>query len=272
MEVNMGDILYKYTTLESLALILKSKNIRLNPLTVMDDLQEADTADEIKYGKYVFISSWMDQPLESIAMWKLYSDMNCGVRIGLKRNPFKKYTVTNKDIQKILPGANTDGSQINLIVPLKELFNGNYFILNFLYEKSLEKVEYTDDTALLSPQVFNIGNKSVELQSSKLGKYKNTYWEFQNEERYILRFLPIDVKQITPDSNPAEIVYNAFINTKDFLPYYDLQINDDAFTTMDITLSPQFSNGNRILLETLREKYNPNMHIQESALKDRIKL
>ena len=87
-------MLYKYTTLESLALILKSKSIRLNPLTVMDDLQEAESDDDIKYAQYVFISSWMDQPLESVAMWKLYSNMNRGVRIGLKRKPFKKYTVS----------------------------------------------------------------------------------------------------------------------------------------------------------------------------------
>ena len=47
----MDKILYKYTTLESLALILRSKKIRLNPLTVMDDLQEAQSSDEIEYGK-----------------------------------------------------------------------------------------------------------------------------------------------------------------------------------------------------------------------------
>lgn len=81
----MDKILYKYTTLESLALILKSKKIRLNPLTVMDDLQEAQSSDIIEYGKYVFISSWMNQPLESIAMWKLYSNMFSGVRIGIKK-------------------------------------------------------------------------------------------------------------------------------------------------------------------------------------------
>ena len=45
----MGQVLYKYTTLETLALILKSKKIRLNPLTAMDDLQEAETDDEIEY-------------------------------------------------------------------------------------------------------------------------------------------------------------------------------------------------------------------------------
>ena len=85
-------------------------------------------------------------------------------------------------------------TQADLIVPIEECFNDSYFILNFLYEKSLEKVEYTDDPKRLSPKVFTIGNEEIKLASAKLGKYKNTYWEFQNEERYVLRFLPVDVK------------------------------------------------------------------------------
>ena len=269
----MGQVLYKYTTLESLALILKSKKIRLNPLTAMDDLQEAETGDEIEYGKYVFISSWMDQPLESIAMWKLYSNMSSGVRIGLQRYPFKKYTITKQDMERVFPNVEVNGTQADLIVPIEECFNDSYFILNFLYEKSLEKVEYTDDPKRLSPKVFTIGNEEIKLASAKLGKYKNTYWEFQNEERYVLRFLPVDVKQMLgPAVNAADIVYKSFINTKDFLPYYDLKISDEAYCSMEITLSPQFSDGNRVILESLCEKYNPNMRISESALRNRVRL
>lgn len=268
----MGEILYKYTTLESLALILKSKCIRLNPLTAMDDLQEAETSDEIKYGKYVFISSWMDQPLESIAMWKLYSNMSCGVRIGLQRFPFKKYTVTSEDMKKAFPNAEISGTEADLIVPIEECFSDNYLLLNFLYNKSLEKVEYTDESNLLSPKLFDISPQRISMRSAELGKYKNTYWEFQNEERYVLRFLPVDVKKITSEVNAASMVYNAFLNTMEFLPYYDLELNDEAYSSMEITLSPQFSDGNRILLENLCEKYNPHITILESALKGRIKL
>lgn len=269
----MDKMLYKYTTLESLALILKSKSIRLNPLTVMDDLQEAESDDDIKYAQYVFISSWMDQPLESVAMWKLYSNMNSDVRIGLQRYPFIKYTITKQDMKKVFPNAEVNGTQIDLIVPIEECFNDNYFIINCAYEQSLEKVEYTDDPKCLSPKMFAIGNEKIELASAKLGKYKNTYWEFQNEERYILRFLPVDVKQMLgPAVNAADIVYKSFINTKDFLPYYDLKISDEAYCSMEITLSPQFSGGNRVILESLCEKYNPNMRISESALRNRVRL
>ena len=41
---------------------------------------------------------------------------------------------------------------------------------------------------------------------------------------------------------------------------------------MEITLSPQFTMGNRILLEALIDKYNPNLKVHDSVLKDRVKL
>ena len=47
------EYLYRYTSLESLALILKSRQIRLNPLDKMDDLQEQKTADVENLGKFV---------------------------------------------------------------------------------------------------------------------------------------------------------------------------------------------------------------------------
>ena len=55
------EYLYRYTSLESLALILKSRQIRLNPLDKMDDLQEQKTADVENLGKFVFISSWTEE-------------------------------------------------------------------------------------------------------------------------------------------------------------------------------------------------------------------
>lgn len=238
----------------------------------MDDLQEAQSSDEIEYGKYVFISSWMDQPLESIAMWKLYSNMYSGVRIGLKENPFVKYTVNKQDVERVYPSASLKGDSMDLIFPIEECFNGNYFVMNFLYDMCLEKVEYTDNVELLSPQIFNISQQGIEMKSAQLGKYKNTYWEFQNEERYVLRFLPLDVKKITLESNAAQMVYDAFMNKKSFIDYYDLEIRDDAFVSMEITLSPQFTMGNRILLEALIDKYNPNLKVHDSVLKDRVKL
>ncbi len=270
----MDQMLYKYTTLETLALILKSQKIRLNPLTLMDDLQEAENDDEIKYGNFVFISSWMDQPSESIAMWKLYSNMKSGVRIGLQRYPFIRYNVSKEDLQKVFPSlqVKVEGGCGDLIAPIEECFNDDYFIVNCAYEQSLEKVEYTDDPELLSPKMFTIKSNTFSLATAKLGKYKNTYWEFQNEERYILRFIPVDAKKMVTTKNTADVAYKAFTSKKDFIPYFELAIRDDAFYAMEITLSPQFSAGNRVLLDSLCEKFNPGVKILESALQNQVRL
>ncbi len=83
-----------------------------------------------------------------------------------------------------------------------------------------------------------------------VGKYKNTYWEFQKEKRYILRFLPISEKDLRDSNNRAQTAYDAFFKTKEFLSYYDLSIRDDAFQQMEITLAPQFTAGNQVLLDS----------------------
>ena len=75
------EYLYRYTSLESLALILKSRQIRLNPLDKMDDLQEQKTADVENLGKFVFISSWTEESDESIPMWRMYTDPRAGVHL-----------------------------------------------------------------------------------------------------------------------------------------------------------------------------------------------
>ena len=48
--------------------------------------------------------------------------------------------------------------------------------------------------------------------------------------------------------------------------FYDLDIDPRHFADMEITCSPQLSAGNRILLETLVEKFNPTANIVDSEL------
>ncbi len=49
--------LYHYTSLETLALILRNKTICFNNLLYVDDLDEAETEDMGKFGKFVYVSS-----------------------------------------------------------------------------------------------------------------------------------------------------------------------------------------------------------------------
>ena len=75
--------LYHYTNLETLALILENRTIRLMPLTGVDDRQESMTADSSRIASFVFVSCWTDDSKESIPMWRMYASLEAGVRIAL---------------------------------------------------------------------------------------------------------------------------------------------------------------------------------------------
>lgn len=51
----------------------------------MDDLQEQETSDITNVGQFCCISSWTENEAESIPMWKMYSSLESGVRIKLKK-------------------------------------------------------------------------------------------------------------------------------------------------------------------------------------------
>lgn len=84
----VSEYLYHYTNLETLKLILQNKTFRLSSLSRMDDLEEGDTTDFSKLGRFVYISSWTSNPNESLLLWN-YSRDNEGVRLRMKPNIFK---------------------------------------------------------------------------------------------------------------------------------------------------------------------------------------
>lgn len=271
------EYLYHYTSLESLALILKNRTIRLNPLDKMDDIQEQKTADIENIGKFVFISSWTDDVVESIPMWKMYTDPRCGVRIKLRKNPFLKHGTRGSDFEKVLGATLEDEKSrttvMDTFLDLTAMLEGGYVSPQGWSGDILTKIEYTNDLDKLEPSVGSCENGKNRIDLGLLGKYKNTHWRFQNEWRYIMDFVPMNFS-----SNPQQIA-RYFSQTvlqmstgiaEPPFRYYDLDIDPKYFEEMEITCSPQMSAGNRTILETLVERYNPNATILESELLGKI--
>ena len=84
----MAEYLYHYTNLSFLAMILKTKTLRLNSLKNTDDAEEVKTKNSEFLGKYCFVSSWTDDENESIPLWNLYTYNMTGIRIKMCKNPF----------------------------------------------------------------------------------------------------------------------------------------------------------------------------------------
>ena len=258
-------------------LFLKTEPFGLTPLDKMDDIQEQKTADIENIGKFVFASSWTDDVVESIPMWKMYTDPRCGVRIKLRKNPFLKHGTRGSDFEKVLGATLEDEKSrttvMDTFLDLTAMLEGGYVSSQGWSGDILTKIEYTNDLDKLEPSVGSCENGKNRIDLGLLGKYKNTHWRFQNEWRYIMDFVPMNFS-----SNPQQIaryfsqtVLQMFTGIAEPpFRYYDLDIDPKYFEEMEITCSPQMSAGNRTILETLVERYNPNATILESELLGKI--
>lgn len=270
---NENDFLYHYTSIEKLALILKNQTIRLNPLDTMDDLQEGRTSDVKNLGKFIFVSSWTSDSTESIPMWKMYTEPTSGVRIKLRKNPFIRHGTYGGDIEKALKIPAQDEksrtTQADTFLDISELIRGNYFSAQAWGGNILTRVIYTDDIEKLEPKVLSVDGSGTSLSTQPLGMYKNTHWSFQNEWRYKMMFIPMSFQgSMDKMSEHFAGTMMKMISGQCTPPfsYYDLDIAPHCFSEMEITISPQMTAGNRILLESLIEKFNPNAKVLESSL------
>lgn len=270
--MNNTEYLYHYTSIETLALILKNRTIRLNSLDRLDDLQEQQTADIKNIGQFCYISSWTNDPTESIPMWNMYASLNLGVRIKLRKNPFKTYENTAAAISSVLNAPvddNSNGTLFQSFIPLTEMFSNGFISVQALNQNLLHEVEYTDDKEKLYPHVLTQDEEHFTLSLGKLGKYKNLHWSFQNEWRYILIILPLNMNQsIEKSAKDFQMLGNNMKLglAKQPFPYYDMYISDEAFKDMEVTLSPRISLGSKIIVQNLIEKYNPIANLNESSL------
>ena len=267
------DWLYHYTNVETLALILSKKTIRFNALNHVDDLQENETADMKNLGQFCFVSCWTEDPEEQIPMWKMYGNMESGVRIKLKQYPFLEKANTSSELERVMGQSvkdRTNGVSLTSLVTAVEMIEKKVITPGLVKQKNiLFQVEYTTDTSKLYPKVMDRDQNGTRIALGELGKYKNTGWSFQREWRYILLFLPVDISNVAKAERRAAEMVEDMISGTAVLPfsYYDIDLDNKAFSEMEIMLSPKLSSGNRIIVEDLIEKYNPNAKIVESKYK-----
>lgn len=269
---NEREYLYHYTNIETLALILKNHTFRFSSLDKMDDRQEQETADLKNAGQFCYISSWTDDVSESIPMWNMYTSINSGVRIRLKKNPFKLHENTAEELSRVVRAPvtdNTNGTPLKSLIPFADMFLRKYISVGVTPENILHKVEYSAAHDKLYPKLVDFKGDSFSIALGSLGKYKNTHWSFQNEWRYILLIFPFDLNQpVETLGKAAQIMGNNILNglEKQPFPFYDMILDDSAYGEMEITLSPKISAGNRIIVENLVEKYNPSAVVKNSTL------
>lgn len=279
--MDLPKYLYHYTTLDSLALILKYKTIRFNKLTKTDDLEESMTGDLNNLGRYLFVSCWTNSDNESIPLWHMYSRNLSGVRIKLPFIPFKNYVPDyfndprfNRDetVEKI------EDIKFKMYLPIEYLFNDLCHFLAFFNGNEVDVskyiVQYTDDPDLLCPKVLSSEKGKVSISFGDVGKYKRKCWEFQDEWRYRIQAVPLSTKKFEDPNIGEKELQNCLdkISNGYEIPFdhIDLVIDDIAFQEMEITKGPGMSESQTVMLDAIVQKFNPAAKIIESTLKGKI--
>lgn len=265
--------LYHYSTIESLAMILCNKTIRFNNLVDLDDLEEGRSLDLDNPGRLTYASCWTKSRVERIPLWYMYSKNMEGVRIKLPTNPFglePKFAGNNiffiNDEQPLFVKANENNHYA--IVHKKELIGDAFLRI----DNDLE-IEYTDDDAKIKPYLLVRSSDENRQEITILGRVKRSCWDFQEECRYIITVVPkIDAKQ-KKEKGSYEAWRKAY-ESNNMLSFKNLflDIDEEAFTKMEIMMGPGVNEGQKLIIKNLRDKYNPKAKIIESKLTGKIRV
>jgi hypothetical protein len=247
------ELLSHYSSINKLALILKSKKIRFTRLDLVNDPDEGISKDFGKMAFFKFVSCWTGNMEENFALWNMYTDRMRGIRLDLPTPVFNSYEF--------------DGIY-DFMVPEEKFMDYQNGILIYSAQNKPVKIKYTDDEKELFPNIRD----AKGLKASDLGIRKRTIWEFENEVRYVLDIVPFDTSLYERTQN-IFYAYKRYIDQKipPKIEYYDIDINIESFENMKIILGPRCIPGDREIVESLIERYNPKAQIKNSNLTERIK-
>lgn len=275
MYKDVGHKIFHYTSIESLALILKTRKIRFTRLDRVDDVIEAQEHCGINFGKYFFVSCWTEQKTESIPQWNMYSKDMQGVRIELPVYPFYRHRLK---ANPAVTGVTWEGEMMSLLT-FDELLGETYFVPplfsdNFFCGK-VDYIESVNDFYNTAVQKTEHPNGKIGIlinELPKLPRQKSKEWHFQSEYRFHLFALPISsghtkASPYPPGIGLGEIMGDALINNIDpGINYIDVPIDSAAFSQMVVRTAPLCTSGGRICVEALISQLAPEALIEPSAL------
>lgn len=272
---NSPNYLYHYTSIESLALILKNQTFRFRRLDLLDDPEEGKSNDFKRFGRFMFASCWTDISEESLPMWSMYAGQNMkGVRIKLPIHIFSKKYFNNlfyTSNQILVEKDETFFSYIDIENPILK----DYSVVP-IQENLLKEVIYTNNETLLYPNIFiekvsnngHINKETKSINFNNLGRYKQKYWTFQNEYRYMFHIAPWSRDELFNSTLQKHLAIFERLKTNNLnIEYYDESVDFEKFKDMTITMSPKLSDGEKLIVQLLIKEYNPNARIEESIIK-----
>ncbi|WP_155952078.1 DUF2971 domain-containing protein [Pseudoxanthomonas suwonensis] len=252
-----NQLIHHYTSIGALAAILRHKTIRFGRLDTLDDTQEAQSIGGFDFGKMLFASCWVEKPEEDIAQWAMYGDAMKGVRISLPRQPFA-----------LVP-------RLASLHSMQDIRGQGYILLPDLIDNEndfLSRVNYVDDVAAeYASRVEILGNGfRINGRATAIATFKNKYWSFQQEVRFILQASPGPVGWIDDSQWATKFVelaesggWGAFGPETTFI---DRKLATDALDRGEVVLGPLATESDRLIVESLIATLAPGLQLRQSKL------
>ena len=277
--VNKSMKIYHYTSIDALAMIMSTRSIKFNRLDKVDDMEERAESQNVRLWQYLFVSCWTENAEESIPLWRMYSGNAHGVRIAMDVDMFEDNVVGGTNVPPDIPH---EGFLVGKI-PAQDLFRHDYFVLPISMRQQANgddtlfycHVNYVDDVDEMTKDAFQLTmtdatHASSNIAFGEIGKYKNKRWAFQEESRFRLVIFPFNPIRCNPDL-VSSVAVNAFrSNVPVPISEYYLKLKQEALNTIEITLHPNATVSDRVIVEALCAKYAQDAKIKVSELADRV--
>lgn len=273
--------IYHYTTIDSLAMIMSTCSIKFNRLDKVDDMEERAESKNVRLWQYIFVSCWTENAEESIPLWRMYSGNTHGVRIGMDVDMFEDNVIGGSNVPAEIPHKGFFVGKI----PAQDLFRSDYFVVPISVRQNPDcgdtlfycHVNYVDDVNEKVRDAYRLTMTDTTHASSlvsygEIGKYKNKRWAFQEESRFRLLIFPFNPLLCNPDE-VGTIAVNSIHNSVPVpISEYYLKLKQEALNKIEITLHPNASCSDRVIVAALCSKYAQGATVKASELTDRVKM
>ena len=138
-------------------------------------------------------------------------------------------------------------------------------------------VSYVDNVDEMTKDAFQLTmtdetHGSSNISFGEIGKYKNKRWSFQEESRFRLVIFPFNPIYCNPDEVSSIAVNTIRSGIPVPMSEYFLKLKPEILNGMEITLHPNATTSDRVIVEALCAKYAQNATIKLSELADRVVL
>ncbi len=260
-------------------MIMSTRSIKFNRLDNVDDMEERTEPSNVRLWQYMFVSCWTENAEESIPLWRMYSGNAHGVRIGMDADMFEDHVVGGNNVPKNIPH---EGFMVGKI-PAQDLFRNDYFVLPIATRPQENggdtlfycHVDYVDDVDEKTKDAYRLTmtdetHASSNVAFCEIGKYKNKRWAFQEESRFRLAILPFNPFLSDPDMVSTIAVNSIHHSVPVPISQYFLGLKQSALDGMEITLHPNSTASDRVIVEALCAQYAQHATIRPSELCNRV--